>query len=277
MSNSSIIIICISLEQSQKRRQQIEVEIDRLKGLCPDMDINFEFFDAIYGKSLAPEYLSFINIASFQAKQCEKVLSAGEIGCMLSHMFIWQRQVDGLYDQYDRVIIIEDDIYLNTNKLNEKLTEIACSNEPFLFLGGHSLVARRRIIGYPSPSRLSFIMLGSHYQYSMACAYSMTKGEAKSLLYKLVQKPTYVDNWKYLLKSHGKIPFYFCFEQGGKDDSTIGNARAISTVYRKEYRLLKNFKKIKDDFLTYLKALLIFKRCGKLVTYLKKENEDFYR
>ena len=57
--NPSILILCISLEQSKDRRENIEKEIDKLKSLCTHTDIDFKFFNGIYGRDLAPQYLFY--------------------------------------------------------------------------------------------------------------------------------------------------------------------------------------------------------------------------
>ncbi len=277
MSNPSVIIICISLLQSLNRREQVAHEMNQLKGLCLDLNIDFEFFDAIYGKDLAPEYLSFINIAREQAKQCRRPLGPGEIGCLLSHMFIWQRQIEGLYDHYDRVIIIEDDIYLNHNQINEKMLDISKSSEDFIFLGGHTLQSRTRIHGYPSKNKLFFHMLGPSDLFTTTCAYSVTKVKAADFLNKLIAKPSYVDDWKYLLKYRMRTSYYFCFEQGGKEDSAINNDRLKYKGTKKPNRMRKNFNKIKNDIIARLKIILVLRKCVSLAKFLKENQEDFYR
>lgn len=277
MSKASILIICISLKQSSSRRNNVSDEIQRLIQLCPDLSIDFDFFDGIYGKDLAPEYLSFINIAREQAGLCERTLVAGEIGCLLSHLFVWQRLINGEYDQYQRVIIIEDDVYLNTNKINEKLIDILDSKEDFMFLGGHALKSRTRIHGYPSDNQLYFNMLGPSYLYSTACAYSLNKSAATEFLYKLILKPSFVDDWQYLLKYRFKVPHYFCFEQGGEDDSTIGSNRVDFKPTKIMDRLKKNLPKIGKDLLARFKILIVFKRCMSLTQFFSKVGEEGYR
>lgn len=277
MSKASLLIICISLKRSASRREKIINEIQQLNQLCPELSIDFDFFDAIYGKDLAPEYLSFINIAREQAGLCQRPLVAGEIGCLLSHLFVWQRLINGEYDQYQRVIIIEDDVYLNHNKINEKLLNITHSKEDFMFLGGHALKSRTRIHGYPSDNQLYFNMLGPSYLYSTACAYSLDKTAATDFLYKLIAKPSFADDWPYLLKHRFKVSHYFCFEQGGEDDSTIGSNRVDFKPTSTLERLKKNLPKIGKDLLARLKILIVFKRCISMSQFFTQAQEDGYR
>ena len=58
----NVLIICISLLKSTERRAKILNEINLLKQNIKDIQLDFEFFDAIYGKTLSAEYLSLINI-----------------------------------------------------------------------------------------------------------------------------------------------------------------------------------------------------------------------
>ncbi|MHA3081026.1 glycosyltransferase family 25 protein [Acinetobacter sp. ANC 5502] len=277
MSKSvKVLFVCISLKQSTSRRENVLNELQKLRECVTDVEIDFKFFDAIYGKDLAPEYLSFINIAREQARQCKRPLGPGEIGCLLSHMFIWQRQIDGHYDSYNRVIILEDDVYLNTNKINEKILDISQSTEDFIFLGGHTLQSRTRIHGYPSKNQLFFKMLGPSDLYTTTCAYSVTAKTAKLFLNKLISKPTYVDDWKYLLKYRFITPYYFCFEQGGKDDSNINVDRIKNKNIKKPNRLHKNLNKILHDFIARLKILITLRKNSSLASFLKNNREDGY-
>lgn len=276
MSKPSLLIVCISLQGSISRRENVANEIQKLIQLTPDVSIAFDFFDGIYGKDLAPEYLSFINIAREHAGLCQRPLIAGEIGCLLSHLFVWQRLINGEYDQYNRVIIIEDDVFLNKNKINEKLVDIAESKEDFIFLGGHALKSRTRIHGYPSKNQLYFNMLGPSYLYSTACAYTLNKSTASVFLSKLITKPSFVDDWQYLLRYRFKVPHYFCFEQGGEEDSTIGYDRVDYKPKGIINRLKKNLPKIGRDFLARLKVLLVFKHCMSLAQFFIQVGEEGY-
>ena len=273
-----ILFICISLKQSTERRQKISTEIEKLRKHITEIEISFEFFDGIYGKNLAPEYLSFINIARAQAGQCKRPLGSSEIGCLFSHLFIWQRQAEGNYSDFDRVIILEDDVFLNSNLINEKLVEISYSKEDFIFLGGHTKQSRTRIYGYEAHNSLSFTMLGPSDLYTAACAYSITENEAKKLLNKIIMKPTFVDDWKYLLADKHSISYYFCFEQGGKNDSSINHDRLKYKIKNKNIvRLKKNSMKIFNDINARLKAFFSFKKTTRLSLFLTKNKEDAYK
>ena len=79
-----------------------------------DIQIDFEFFDAIYGKKLL-RIFNFLNLSRQFAGLCDHELGPSELGCWLSHMIIWQRLAQGDYTAYDRIIIIEDDVIFKPN------------------------------------------------------------------------------------------------------------------------------------------------------------------
>ncbi|WP_111895170.1 glycosyltransferase family 25 protein [Acinetobacter sp. MB5] len=277
MSKSSkVLFICISLKQSLERRKAIELEFNKLRQAVSDIEIELEFFDAIYGKDLSSEILALINIAREQAGQCKRPMSTGEIGCMLSHLFLWQRISEQRYANYDRVVIIEDDVYLAAHHQHTaQLHSILHHPAEFIFLSGHSKKARTRILGYISEDQTHFNMLGSRYQYTMACAYSITPNEAGKLVRKMLAKTTVADDWKFLLSEKSEIPYYYFFEQGGEDDSTIEavdqNRQAFLAQY-KENRFSKNTYKIWQDIQTFFKLLIKLKKIKKLIQYINNLN-----
>lgn len=273
MSKSAkVLFICISLKQSLERRKAIELEFIKLRQAVSDIEIELEFFNAIYGKDLTAETLALINIAREQAGQCKRPMSTGEIGCMLSHLFLWQRISEQRYAAYDRIVIIEDDVYLAAHHQHTaQLHSILNNPAEFIFLSGHSKKARTRILGYVSEDQTYFNMLGSRYQYTMTCAYSITLNEAGKLVRKMLAKTTVADDWKYLLSEQSEIPYYYFFEQGGENDSTIEavdqNRQAFLAQY-KENRFTKNAYKIWQDIQTLFKILLSLKKVKKLNQYI---------
>ena len=274
MSKSSKVqFICISLKQSLERREKVLNQIQKLRECITDIEIDFEFFDGIYGKDLAPEYLSFINIAREQAGQCKRPMSTGEIGCMLSHLFLWQRISEQRYANYDRVVIIEDDVYLaEHHQHTAQLHSILNNPAEFIFLSGHSKKARTRILGYVSADHTHFNMLGSRYQYSISCAYTATPEQAKKMLYKLIKKPSYLDDWKYLLSNLYSVPYYYFFDVDDEQVSTIGAEREnFSASNRTQVnRITKNAYKIWQDFLTYLKCYSHIFKIRRLSNFIQK-------
>jgi len=264
-----ILILCVSLKDSVERQEKITKQLLILKEHVQDIQIEFSFFDAIYGKKLQPEYLTFLNLSRQIAKQCEHVLGPSELGCFLSHMILWQRLAQGDYKHFDRVIIIEDDVLLNLNNIRQKLHSLLEANPDFAFLGGHSEPSRKRIRGYTSKDQLYFNMTGPKDLYTATYAYSLTPTVAYNFVYKQVKKLTYIDDWKYLLSGSVSTPFFYCFEH---DDSLISHiANDRKNYMKKPNRFKKNFNKIKNDAISRVISLFIFKKIIRLSEFLKTQ------
>jgi len=261
-----ILILCVSLADSKTRRDNISQQIQALTHAVSDIQIDFQFFDAIYGKKLAPEYLTFLNISREFAGKCEHELGASELGCFLSHMIIWQRIAQGNYKNYDRVIIIEDDVLFNFEQINQKLHSFLDTNPAFVFLGGHSQPSRRRIRGYTSLDHLYFNMTGPKDLYTATFAYSLTAEKAHEFVRKQIKSLTFIDDWKYLLAGSVSIPFYYCFEHDDEMQSSIADDR--KNFMKKPNRFKKNFRKIRNDVISRIISLFLFKKIIRLSTFI---------
>lgn len=97
-------IIVISLPDSP-RRKFIERQFRSLK-------IEFDFFDAINGKSLSASEMSLCDTNAIQNNP--RWLNPGAIGCALSHYFVYRKMLD---DNIDRAIVMEDDMIITKNSL----------------------------------------------------------------------------------------------------------------------------------------------------------------
>ncbi|MFH3721617.1 glycosyltransferase family 25 protein, partial [Acinetobacter baumannii] len=51
-----ILILCVSLKGSNERQEKIKQQHQSLQSVIHDIQIDFEFFEAIYGKKLPNEY-----------------------------------------------------------------------------------------------------------------------------------------------------------------------------------------------------------------------------
>ena len=261
-----ILILCVSLKESKTRQDNISQQIQALTRTVSDIQIDFQFFDAIYGKKLAPEYLTFLNISREFAGKCEHELGASELGCFLSHMIIWQRLAQGDYKNYDRVIIIEDDVLFNFEQINQKLHSLLDTNSAFAFLGGHSQPSRRRIRGYTSLDQLYFNMTGPKDLYTATFAYSLTAEKAHEFVRKQIKSLTFIDDWKYLLAGDISTPYYYCFEHDDEMQSSIADDR--KNFMKKPNRFKKNFRKIRNDVISRIVSLFLFKKIIRLSAFI---------
>lgn len=261
-----ILILCVSLKDSETRRETIKSQIKHLEKNILDIQIDFDFFDAVYGKKLPAEYLAFIDLRRQFSGLCDHALGPSEIGCFLSHMILWQRHAQGSYVQYDRIIIIEDDVIFNFNQIHEKLISLIETNPPFAFLGGHSQPSRRRIRGYTSQDQLYFNMSGPKDLYTATFAYSLTREQAHLFVEKQIKHLTYIDDWKYLLQEQNTVPFYFCFEHDDEIPSSIASDR--QNFMKKPNRFKKNYRKIQNDVISRIISLFLFKKIIRLSAFI---------
>lgn len=268
---AKILILCITLKDSTERQHNITQQINALKQAAPDIQIDFQFFDAVYGKQLPPEYIVFLDLSRKFSGQCEHALGPSEFGCYLSHMKIWQRLSQGDYAGYDRIIILEDDVMVNLNHINEKLKSLIQTNPEFAFLSGHTEPSRRRIRGYSSDDQLYFNLAGPKDLYTGAYAYSLTPETAQRFIEKQIKKLSYLDDWTYLLQSSATAPFYYCFEHNDDMQSNIAPDRQI--FMKKPNRFKKNYRKIKNDIFSRIISLFLFKKIIRLSVFLA-ENKN---
>jgi glycosyl transferase, family 25 len=96
---NKITVFIVSLKNSTDRRAQLQKHLDAI-------GLQFEWFDAVYGKALSDE-----EIAKYCDEQSIKEnpvwLSRSAIGCALSHYFIYQEIIKR---NLPYALILEDDI-----------------------------------------------------------------------------------------------------------------------------------------------------------------------
>lgn len=96
-------IYLINLKRRPDRRVKMEYLFDQL-------GIEAKYFEAVDGKQLNKTYLDSINVKQlpgYSDPYHKRDLKMGEIGCFLSHYFIWQ---DMVANKYEKILIFEDDI-----------------------------------------------------------------------------------------------------------------------------------------------------------------------
>lgn len=79
-------IYIINLERRKDRRERIESTLD-------DLGISYKFVKAVDGRTINEEYLNELGIKSlpnYKDPYNDRPLNYGEIGCFLSHFFIWK-------------------------------------------------------------------------------------------------------------------------------------------------------------------------------------------
>jgi len=112
----------VNLAESTDRRGRIQVQLDRI-------GLQAEFFPAVRGKSLNATELA----AHYDGSIFFRPLSPGEIGCALSHVFIYKEIIER---NYDFCLVLEDDIVINNQilKIIDAIKNIVSPSSPEIIL-----------------------------------------------------------------------------------------------------------------------------------------------
>jgi lipooligosaccharide galactosyltransferase I len=177
MSNAYNVppIFVISLKNSSRR----EFIAKRLRGL----GLQFEFFDAFYGKELSEEELAQVDYHFYKAYN-PLPLTLGEIGCATSHIKIYEHMVE---NNIPSAIILEDDAIVSQffkEIIEDILSKIHHSYELVFLDHGKvksypfkkKLIEGYRLAHYRSPSK------NSKRCIICAAAYLITLSGAQKLL-----------------------------------------------------------------------------------------------
>ena len=167
-------IYMINLVRRPERRHRMVKLFDELR-------IDARIYDAVDGKAMTQEYLDGIGVKQLEGYEdpyLKRPLKFGEIGCFLSHYFIWEEIVER---KYDKVIVFEDDVRFKPNfrsDLQTVMSEITELNEPWdLIYLGRKILNHKREVWVKRASRL----VKPHYSY-WTVGYILSYSGAKKLL-----------------------------------------------------------------------------------------------
>ncbi|XP_023930277.1 procollagen galactosyltransferase 1 isoform X1 [Lingula anatina] len=113
-------IYMINLVRRPERRERMVASLDEL-------GLKVKIVDAVDGKELNQTYLDSLGVSmleGFLEPYHKRPLTMGEIGCFLSHYFIWE---DAAKNNYQKVLVFEDDVRFEpffVTKLQSLLKEI---------------------------------------------------------------------------------------------------------------------------------------------------------
>lgn len=97
-------VFLINLDRSTERLQRASEQIEAA-------GFTFERVPAVDGATLTDEKIAKVFDAKAAAKRFHYDLTAGEVGCYLSHVKCWEKIID---DNLDYAVILEDDLLLDT-------------------------------------------------------------------------------------------------------------------------------------------------------------------
>ncbi|NLC23535.1 MAG: glycosyltransferase family 25 protein [Oxalobacter sp.] len=120
-------------------------------------------------------------------------MTAGEIGCALSHMKIYQKMQD---ENISHALVMEDDIYIQADQfreLIEKVEQLFDENTPTVALFSH---IKRYVNTKESQPLNETHVLHDYYRGGSAYCYLITKSAAKKMLDSLFPLYTIIDKWE---------------------------------------------------------------------------------
>ncbi|KAK4539079.1 hypothetical protein RGQ29_031991 [Quercus rubra] len=124
-------IYIINLKRRPERRVRMEKTMEVI-------GLQAEFWDATDGQKLNPQTLTDMGITlmpGYSDPILKRPMTMGEVGCFLSHYYIWKDVVD---KNYSHVIVLEDDVRFERNmkhRLREDLRQLDLMTQDFIYLG----------------------------------------------------------------------------------------------------------------------------------------------
>ncbi len=230
-------IFIINLEHQTEKRQFIQEQLDRL-------GLEAEFIAAINGKSMSDDQLKEV---VHDYENCS--LTAGEIGCALSHISAYKKIID---QNISQALILEDDAILKEG-LPELLSQIKQQ------IPAHPTTYLLTSIGVYDKKpvhRLSSVHT-IHRVLRSICAhgYVINLAAAKNLAAKLLPVRFEADRWDFFYKA-GVIDLY-CITPMSIDNRDRNKENSNLEEDRKplvQARIAAYEKLIKDELPFYLKV-----------------------
>ena len=199
-------VMVVSLAFDQSRREKIS-------SVMNDLNIEFPFVDAIYGRDLSKEEKETIPTQIFE-KRCKHKPSDAVLGCTLSHIKAYEIMLEkGL----EWTCILEDDVILD-EKFGQFISEInegKLEQNTLYILGGqdglryrHKVVFnffKNKILGGQLFKKVSY----GHGYVVRSCCYLASKNIVKNIIDELKIDFFAMDEWKYLMRKNVFSNMYF--------------------------------------------------------------------
>jgi glycosyl transferase family 25 len=114
-TENTIHTFIISLPKDADRREYLGRQLTRL-------NVPFSILDAVHGKSLSQAELETVYDRKRALRLFNRELSAGEIGCALSHVAIYRKMVE---ENMPHALVLEDDAHVLDQDLAATLSTLA--------------------------------------------------------------------------------------------------------------------------------------------------------
>ncbi|MGP4714440.1 MULTISPECIES: glycosyltransferase family 25 protein [unclassified Psychrobacter] len=193
-------IYIVSLEKDIEKRRAISNALNKY-------DIKFGFVDAIYGTELSDSILD-----SYRVKSTGAIIergfaaTAGEIGCTLSHLLVYQDMLD---NNIKWACILEDDVILDKRfkYFIATFSDIELDPNILYLLGGQTDFNKKMIV----KSFKHITTIGDQRFYKTiksnafihgSCCYLISLSLAKSIIELSKNKFIVADDWEFLSNSN---------------------------------------------------------------------------
>ncbi|MGH7884798.1 MAG: glycosyltransferase family 25 protein [Thermodesulfobacteriota bacterium] len=175
-----ISIKIINLERSKARREFIEKQLKRL-------NLNFEIVKAVDGNDLNEN-----DLKNYSRKEALKVngreLLSGEIGCVLSHIKVWQQLIE---EDLQHVLVLEDDAMIGEMLLKIlDLKETYPSDWEYI-----NFVTDWKLVPFGNPIYDIYRIASIKGISNRTCAYLINRKGAEKLISKIYPIRLPVDNF----------------------------------------------------------------------------------
>ncbi|WP_340610758.1 glycosyltransferase family 25 protein [Xenorhabdus bharatensis] len=170
-------IFVINLKSNSEHRLAIQQQADAF-------NLNIEFVDAVYGAQLSDnEIVQLV----YDYPECK--LTKGEIGCALSHLFIYEKIIS---ENISHALILEDDAVLSNNihRITSDIEKIDNIKKPNVYL-------LSKVEKYIENKKIKTRLFNVYkvYEASGTHGYLINKTAAKELLDKLKPIKYEADMW----------------------------------------------------------------------------------
>lgn len=164
-------IYVINLAGSQERLARAEQQLHA-------QQLDFERIEAVNGKTLTAEQVSAVYSEADNRRHFYRPLSAGEIGCYLSHRRCWQTLIQS---GAEYAVILEDDFTL-CGDLADSISAIINTNMAIDIVKLCSYQGRERPVKYSTQISGEQHLVVHDKPMSGCCAYVISRQGAKQLL-----------------------------------------------------------------------------------------------
>lgn len=253
-----IKIFVINLKKDFKKKENMEK-------ILQDLNLDFEFIDAIYGKHLSKEEINARYDENLAIRENGRPISKGEIGCVLSHSSIYKKVLE---ENIENALILEDDIQIDKNILDvfENINNFPKDWECILLsYYSETYYKKKYCINYSSRKKISNNLKVGRFVTSpmiSGAGYIINKAGARKLLNAIgekIKKPIdrYTGDEKYI-NLYGVVPRLIKVDPYYGEQSNLEfershlmgyneNNKSFSLFirrYLKKYHLFKLFKMI---------------------------------